>query len=285
VGSFWFVSATSGRLGGYGAVATIAIGLVLPLSRPAPARASSVAFQTVPFGRAVTMSARVVKGTVKGRSAVKIDGGTFHALEIAVDAVLKGPPAKAGERVQVFNPAEWFQHTHAAAIKGGVVSYADPHYATPVPDAQLKPGAVVLVFLRGEAPPPGFPANAAFLSCGEAFERPARAGDVARMKTAAFGDPITLKVGEIAVLPDGLEVEVKGHSHKHPVVGGPQRAMSELEVRSGRRAEPLTLGHTVHPGTPATESWDRIDWQQYELALVGMNYDTDTTLRVLRKDP
>ena len=285
MGSSSFVSATSRRLGGYGAIATIAIGVVLPLLLAAPARASSVAFQTVPFGRAVTMSARVVKGTVMGRSAVKIDGGTFHAVEIAVDAVLKGPPAKAGERVQVFNPAEWFQHTHAAAIKGGVVSYADPHYATPIPDAQLKPGAAVLVFLRGDAPPPGFPANAAFLSCGEAFERPARAADVARMKTAAFGDPITLKVGEVAVLPDGLEVEVKGHAHKHPVVGGPQRAMSELEVRSGRRAEPLTLGHTVHPGTPATESWDRIDWQQYELALVGMNYDTDTTLRVLRKNP
>lgn len=285
MGSFWFVSATSGRLRGYGAIATIAIALLLPPSVPAPARASSIAFQTIPFGRAVTMSARVVKGSIKARSALKIDGGTFHYVEIAIDAVLKGPQAKPGESVRVFSGAEWFQHTHAAAIKGGVVSYADPHYATPIPDAQLKPGAAVLVFLRGDTPPPGFPANAAFLSCGEAFERPARAGDVARMKTAAFGDPITLKVGEVAVLPDGLEVEVKGHSHKHPMVGGPSREMSELGLRSGRRAEPLTLGHTIHPGTPATESWDRIEWQQYELALVGMNYDTDTTLRVLRKNP
>ena len=220
-----------------------------------------------------------------GRSEVKVDGGTFHSVDVTVEAVLKGAPAKPGEGIRVFNGAEWFQHTHAAAIRGGVVSYADPHYATPVPDAQLKPGAAVLVFLLGEAPPPGFPPNAAFLSCGGAFERPARAGDVARMKTAAFGDPITLKVGEVAVLPDGLEVEVKGHSHKHPMVDGSQRAMSELEVRIGRRAEPLILGHDVQPGTPAKESWDRRTWQQYELVLIGMRYDTDTTLRVLRKNP
>ena len=118
--------------------------------------ASSVAFQTIRFGQAVTMSARVVKGKVTARSEVKVDGGTFHYVEIAVEAVLKGTPAKAGERVRVFSGAEWFQHTHAAAgIKGGVVSYADPHYATPLPAAEIKPGAAVIVFLRGEAPPPG----------------------------------------------------------------------------------------------------------------------------------
>jgi hypothetical protein len=288
VGSFWFVIATHKRLGGYGAIGTIVAGLVglfLAAFLPTAAQASSIAFQTIPFGRAVTLSARVVKGTVKGRSQTKIDGGTFHYVDVAVDAVLKGPPAKPGEIIRAFSGAEWFQHTHAAMINSGVVSYADPHYATPIPDAEIKPGAVVIVFLRGDAPPPGFPANAAFLCCGEAFERPARAGDVARMKTAAFGDPITLKVGEVAVLPDGLEVEVKGHSHKHPMVDGPQRAMSELEVRIGRRAEPLILGHDVQPGTPAKESWDRRTWQQYELVLIGMRYDTDTTLRVLRKNP
>ena len=276
------MSATSRRRAGYGALATIAFGLVLPLSLAAPARASSVAVQTVPFGRAVTMSARVVKGTVKGRSAVKIDGGTFHALEIVVDAVLKGPPAKAGERVQVFNPAEWFQHTHAAAIKGGVVSYADPHYATPVPDAQLKPGAVVMVFLRGEAPPPGFPPNAAFLSCGEAFERPARAGDVARMKTAAFGDPITLKVGEVAVLPDGFELELNGHSHSRPVTGGPLTDTAELEARSGTHAKRMFLDHVFEAGKPSKETWQTRTWRPYRVQLLGMTTGGEKTLRVVR---
>jgi hypothetical protein len=276
------VIATRGGRGGYGPIGKIAIGLLLSL--PAASHASSISFETVRFGRAVTLSARVVKGKIIGRSEVKVDGGTFHAVDVAVEGVLKGAPAKAGERVRVFNGAEWFQHTHAAAIKGGVVSYADPHYATPIPAAEIKPGTVVLVFLRGDAPPAGFPANAAFLACGEAFERPDRAADVARMKTAAFGDPIVLKMKEIAVLPDGLEIEIKGHSHKHPMIDGPQREMTEMQVRLGTRAEPLTLGHDVHPGTPAKESWDRRTWQQYELVLVGMKYDEATTLRVLRRN-
>src|SRR5436190_2042905 len=188
------------------------------------------------------MSARVVKGTVKARSAVKVDGGTFNYVEIVADAALKGPPAKPGERVLVFDGAPWFQHTHAAAIKAGVVSYADAHYATPIPDTEIKPGAGVIVFLRGEAPPPGFPAGAAFLSCSGCIDRVERAADVARMKTAAFGDPITLKMGEVAVLPDGLEVELKGHTRKRPIGGGTAKDTAQLEARRGTQRERLVLG-------------------------------------------
>ena len=253
---------------------------------PARAAAGSVAFQTVPFGRAVTMAVRVVKGKVTARSEIKIDGGKFHYVEIAVDAALKGTPAKADERVRVFSEAEWFQHTHAAAIKGGVVSYVDAHYATPIPDAELKPGAAVIAFLRGDAPPPGFPANAAFLSAGQAFERPERAPDVARMKTAAFGDPITISMGEVAVLPDGLELEVKGHTHKRPMAGGPQKEMAEIEARLGGRKELVVLGHVVEPGTPpqgSKETWQTRSWQGYELSLVAMKHGGETTLRVVRR--
>jgi hypothetical protein len=256
------------------------------LSLSAGAHAGSVAFQTVSFGRAVTMSARVVKGKVTARSEIKVDGGTFHYVEIAVDAALKGTPAKADERLRVFGEAEWFRHTHAAAIKGGVVSYVDVHYATPIPGAELKPGAAVIVFLRGDAPPAGFPANAAFLSAGDAFERPERAPDVARMKTAAFGDPITIKMGEVAVLPDGLELEVKGHTHKRPMVRGPQKEMAEIEARLGGRKELVVLGHEIDPGTPPQgpkETWQTRSWQGYELSLVAMKHAGETTFRVVRR--
>ena len=258
---------------------------LLVLLLAAESLASSVAVQTIRFARAVTMSARVVKGKVTGRSEIKVEGGTFHYVELAAEAVLKGTPAKAGERLRVFSEAEWFRHTHAAAIKGGVVSYADSHYATPIPAAEIKPGAAVIVFLRGEAPPPGFPANAAFLSCGEAFERPERAPDLARMKTAAFGDPITLKMGEVAVLPDGLELEVTGHTHKRPMTGGPQKEMAEIQARLGARAELVVLGHMIDPGTPPKETWQTRTWQQYDLVLVGMKQGADTTLRVVRRNP
>lgn len=176
------VSDTRGRRAGCGAIGRIAIGIVLPavLALPAGSRASSVAYQSVGLPRAAALSARVVKGTVKSRSTVKVDGGTFHYVEIAVAEVLKGPPARPGETIRVFEESEWFHHTHAAAIKAGVVSYADPHYATPLPDAEIRPGTALIAFLRGDPPPAGFPPNAAFLIAGGAFERPARAADVAR---------------------------------------------------------------------------------------------------------
>jgi len=107
------------------------------------------------------------------------------------------------------------------------------------------------------------------------------------MKTAAFGDPITLKRGEVAVLPDGLELELKAHAHKRPVVGGPRKEMAEIEARAGKRSELVALGHVVEPSTPGQkpqETWEKRAWQQYDLILVGMNYDADTTLRVLRRN-
>jgi hypothetical protein len=250
---------------------TLAIALAASVL-PAIGRAGSVAVQNIRFAQAVTMSPRVVKGTVKARSAAKIDGGTFNYVEIAADAALKGPPAKAGEHILAFDGAAWFQHTHAAAIKGGVVSYADARYATPLRDAELEPGAAVIVFLRGEAPPPGFPAGAAFLSCGGCIDRAERATDVARMKTAAFGDPITLQMGEVAVLPDGLEVEVKGHTRKRPIGGGTAKDTAQVEARSGPQRELIVLG-------------DRRVWHDYEIVLVSMKQGADTTLRVLRRNP
>ena len=263
------------------AAATFAV-----LLAAAPVRAGSVAVQSIPFGRAVTMSPRVVTGKVVARGETKVDGARLHYVEIAVEAAPKGTPARPGEHVRLFNEGEWFQHTHAAVIKGGVVSYADTRYATPLPDAQIKPGAAVLVFLRGEAPPPGFPANAVFLAAAGAYERPERAADVARMKSAAFGDPITLKIGEVAVLPDGLEVEIKGHTHKRPLVGGPQKEAVDVEARVGTRVDVIALGHVVDPappGQPAKETWQQRSWGPYDLVLVGMKHGSETTLRVLRR--
>jgi hypothetical protein len=245
-------------------------------------QASSISFDSLTFGRAVAQSSRVVKGRVTGRPELKLDGGTLHSVEIAVDRVLKGAPARKDERVRVFDSREWFQHTHAAAIRGGVVSYADPHYATPVPNAGLAPGAVVLVFLRGDAPPPGFPPNAAFLIAAGAFERPAREPDVAKIKAASFDQPFSLRMGEIGVLPDGLELEVRGHSHKRPMIDGPRKEMAELEARIGSRAQQLVLGHVVEPGSPARETWEKKKVGPHEIELVGMSYDNDTTLRVSR---
>ena len=114
---------------------------------------------------------------------------------------------------------------------------------------------------------------------------PTRAADVARMKTAAFGDPITLKMGEVAVLPDGLELEVKGHTHKRPMTGGPQKEMAEIEARLGTRTELVVLGHTIEPGTPPQGHLAAARVARVRAGPVGMKQGAETTLRVLRKNP
>ena len=259
-----------------GAASALAVMLVLAAGQ---SHASSVAMTTVSFAKAVTTSARVVKGKVTARREVKVDGATLHAIDVAIEGVLKGAPAPAGAVISVFDPMEWFRHTHAAALRGGVVSYVDARYATPLPDADIKPGAALIVFLNGDKPPAGFPADAAFLFCTGGFERATRAKDVTRTKAAELDKPIRLKMGETAVLPDGLEIEVKAHSHKRPMVGGPSKEMAEVAVRNGASSEMLTLGHEVDPD--GTQSWEKKRWRRsHEIELVGMKYDDDTTLRV-----
>ena len=89
-----------------------------------------------------------------------------------------------------------------------------------------------------------------------------------------------------SIVSDGqiVELEFKAHSHKRPVVGGPQKEMAEIEARSGKRSELVVLGHVVDPSSPPKETWEKRVWQQYDLILVGMNYDADTTLRVVRRN-
>ena len=176
-------------------------------------------------------------------------------MEIAVDAALKGTAARPGEHVRLLSEGEWFQHTHAAAIKGGRGRTGDARYATPIPDAQIKPGAAVLVvFVRGDAPRPASPRTAAFLAATGAYRVPERAADVARMKTAALATRSRSRLGgRGGGAPDGLEVEIKGHTHKRPLVGGPQKESVEIEARIGTRADLIALvGHVVEPAPRAS---------------------------------
>jgi hypothetical protein len=250
------------------------------------AHASSVAATTLDLRGAVARAARIVVGQVTGTPAATIEGKSFASVEIAVERTLKGANGRPGETLRVFDPGAWFQHTHAAAIKGGVVSYEDPRYATPVPAGEIKKGARLLVFLRADAPPAGFPANAVFALCGGAYERAARAKEITDLKVAAFGGPITLKVGERVVFPDGLELELKAHAHKHQRTGGPSKEMSEVQATIGKVSDLLTLGHTVqykNDGGRPDEEWETKSWQRYRIELLQMSYDQESTVRVRMK--
>ena len=258
----------------------IAAALVLLAAAPA-AHASSVAIVTLPFERAVAGSARVIKGHVTGTPTFKLGGTVFQTLEVRIDGVLKGAPARTGETVRVFSPGAWFHHTHAAAIKGGVVSYAEAHYATPVPRAALVSGTPALFFLAGDLPPAGLPANAVFLVCDDAYDRAAREPEVARIKSAGFGDKLALAVGETGYLPEGLQVQATAHSHKRPQVDGPRRETAELLVTRGGRSQRVDLPHVIENDK---HTWGKQTFAGYELELVDISPDGKIfTLRVRPK--
>ena len=107
----------------------------------------------------------------------------------------------------------------------------------------------------------------------------AQTGSISRAAEQAM-----LSQPSVSLQIQALELEFKAHSHKRPVVGGPQKEMAEIEARAGKRSELVALGHVVDPGSPPKETWEKRVWQQYDLILVGMNYDADTTLRVLRRN-
>ena len=163
---------------GAGAAAVVALAVGVP------ARASSVAATTINFQAAVARSARIVVGRVTNVVPFDFQGKKFSNVEIAVDKTLKGAPGPGGETLRVFDPGQWYQHSHEAAIKGGVVSYEDPRYATPVPARDIKKGATFVFFLRADPIPAGFPANAAFSLCQGAVDRASRAKDVVALAAA-----------------------------------------------------------------------------------------------------
>jgi hypothetical protein len=249
------------------------------------AQASSVAATTLPFRTAVARSARIVEGKVTDATPFAFQGKPFWRLEIAVEKTIKGAPGRPGEVIHIFNPGQWFQFTHAAAIRGGVISYEDPRYHTPVQPRELKKGTVLIFFLQAEPPPAEFPAHSAFLMCAEAYDRADREKEITALNPRNFDEPIQLKVSGHALLPDGLQIELRGHAHKRPMVGGPSKEMSELQLTAGPRSELISLGHVVggqSDGKVPKEEWETHEWERYRLELLKMNYDVDTTLRVHR---
>jgi hypothetical protein len=233
----------------------------------------------ITFSQAVKVAERIVAGKITARRDVKIDGAIFQAVEVEIESVLKGLPAARGTRVSVFDHRAWYHHIHAEALRRGLVTYRGS-YATPIPDADIKPGAAVLVFLRNDRAPAGFPAGAAFLLCSGAFERGQRVKDIGKLKTARFGETVRMAMGEIVTFPSGFEIEAVAHTHKRPMVGGPRKEMAELGVASPGGRGVLTLGHVIDPD--GKETWEKKVTESYEIELLGMKYDAETTLRVRR---
>jgi hypothetical protein len=251
---------------------------------------STVSFQSIGWGDSAAFARRIVLGTVLEKSAFRFPGSPEHEpmpegehlsfFRLRVEKTLKGPPFKEGEELQVFSPSPWFQHTHRAAIQGGVISYVDPHYHGGLPADELQVGTRILSFLSGDPAPSGFPAGSVFLHVTGAYDRADRENDVARQllerPPAEFGERVVLREARRPRFPDGLEIRFLGHSHKRPRAGGPQKEWIDIEVSAYGRKETLSLAHQV--AADGKESWDTRPWEGYTFEVTQMNTEEATVI-------
>lgn len=148
----------------------------------------SISYHPVDLRKATRLSTRIAIGTVLEKTSFRFPGSPEHApqpegaalscLRVRVERTIKGPVAGAGAELRIFCPMEWFQHTHAEALKGGVISYADTSYEDGLAPDQIGAGAPVLIYLGDDPAPPGFPPGTAFLRVRGALDRADREKDV-----------------------------------------------------------------------------------------------------------
>jgi hypothetical protein len=201
----------------------------------------------------------------------------FHRVEVL--RVLKGEGLAPGQELRIFSPAPWFQHTHAAALRGGVISYSDSRYSGGLDASRIIPGTEILFYLGEEPSPAGFPPGAAFLAMDGALDRADR--EEALLKEGPYGSfnrRIVLQVDGRVRLPDGLEIRLGPSSHKRPMTGGPTCESTHLTLSKDETSGHLQLNHVTDPD--GSQSWDKGVWSPYTVELLGMKDDASAEVVV-----
>lgn len=256
----------------------------------------SIAYQSIDRTQAARRAKRIVAGQVLETSKFRFPGSAAHAAQpdgqalwcvrLRVERLLKGAGIPDGTALRIFSPGEWFRHTHAALLQGGVVSYADPHYADGLAPDRIEAGMRLLVFLDDAPAPAGFPADSAFLAFGEAHEPSGREEDVVAAlrdgDLVDFGRDVVVKPGAPVRFPDRLRIEFRGHSHKRAQVGGPRKEWIDLALSQEDRSGSLTLAH--HIDADGSERWDGGTWGPYAIDAKAMALH-EATLVVRKADP
>jgi len=251
---------------------------------------SSISFQSFGLDDGAGLAPRIVVGTLLETNSFRFPGSPEHQpmpegeslffFRIRVEKTLKGPAFKEGEELRVFSSSQWYQHTHRELIRGGVVSYADPHYSDGLPGDDLRVGIRVLTFLSEDPAPSGFPAGSVFLRFNGAYDRAEREDEVVQAlrerPAAAFGERVVLREAQRLRLPDGLEIRLLCHSHKRPRVGGSQKEWVDIEMSMGGRKETLSLAHCVR--ADGTESWETRPWLNYIFEVTAMSLEQATII-------
>jgi hypothetical protein len=256
----------------------------------------SVSYQRIELDNAARFSHRIVVGRVLEKSSFRFPGSPQHPAQsegrglqffrVRAERILKGSEIRPGGELRVFSSIEWFQHTHAAVIEGGVLSYADCHYSGGIPAEEIETGMEIVFFLNDTSAPSGFPTGSVFLAFGEAHDRVDREGELVAVirdgPRVEFDHPISMKIGDRIRFPDHLEIRVTGHSHKRPKIDGPSKEWIDLELSKDGRRECLALAH--HTAPDGSEEWESRTWGPYRVEVNAMS-GAGATLVVRRTDP
>lgn len=234
-----------------------------------------ISFQGIGFQKAVELSPRIVIGRVLETGDFPFEGAAFRFHRVEVLRALKGAESR---ELRIFDPGAWFRHSRAELIRAGVISYAETRYQGGMPAEEIEEGAEILYFLGDEPVPAGFPADAVFLRFEGSHDRPDRASALQSGPVVGFGELARLKKGVSVRFPDGLEITLVGNGHKRPMVDGPRKAWSTVDLKQGDAAGRLQLNHHVEPD--GRESWDSLRWGTVVLELKAIDSGDSSSLIV-----
>ncbi len=249
---------------------------------------SSIFIEDVPLEKAVRLARRIILGTLLDKGAFRFpgtpeispqpEGEALVCLRIRVLRSLKGKAAGPDETVCLFHPGQWYRHTQAAAIKGGVVSYHDPRYRKPVPEEAFLVGKEYVFFLGGDPAPAAFPKQSAFLACDGAYDLAEREKMVLAILQAGvpvdYNHAFTLPNRGKARFADSLELVLLGSSRTE----APGRESARLQLTLGSRTGTLQLSRgTAQDGTASGETQT---WGDYCVRLHEVSGDGEAALEV-----
>lgn len=96
-------------------------------------------------------------------------------------------------------------------------------------------------------------------------------------------ETVTINIKSSVTLGSGLTMSLRGFSHKHPMPGGPTKAMACVTMALPKDGLQEDIELSIHgiEGDPSVETYDKKKWRDYDLELMPpFNYDASITVKV-----
>jgi len=91
---------------------------------------------------------------------------------------------------------------------------------------------------------------------------------------------ITLQLHKKADFNNTLSLELKSFSHKRPKTGGPTKATANIAVSKDGKSETVELSVHGTEGEKDDKTYDEIEWGNYSIKLLDLQYNTSVSLKI-----